>query len=261
MSLKRFRRLSLCFLTIFLWASSAFPAKKDGEILVSAAISLKDAFGEISRLYLKRSGIRVRLNLSSSGLLQRQIEAGAPVDVFASAGMKQMDALETGNFLLSGTRAVFAGNRLVLVCPTGAKLAPHSFEELAGSGISRLAIGNPKTVPAGQYAEQALKNMALWDFLESRLVPAETVRQALDYVAREEVDAGIVYASDVPVARGKAFIAAEAPRGAHDPILYPIAVIKGTDAPLEAGAFIDLVLDGSGQAIMKKYGFLSVREP
>ncbi len=259
MILRRFLSASLIFLTFFVLSVSALPAKENGEILVSTAISLKDAFKEISSLYEQRTGVRARLNLSSSGLLQKQIEAGAPADVYASAGMKQMDALETGGFVVPGTRAVFARNRLVLIVPAGSVLVLKSFAGLAGSGISRLAIGNPKTVPAGQYAEQALKSMALWDLLRSRLIPAENVRQVLDYVARDEVDAGFVYASDVPASRGKTVIAAQAPEDSHDPILYPIAVVKGTESPEEAEDFIDLVLSDSGQAILKKHGFLPAR--
>ncbi|MBN2318354.1 MAG: molybdate ABC transporter substrate-binding protein [Acidobacteria bacterium] len=259
MFIKRFRSVLLVAAAIFILGVSAIAAQKDREILISTAISLKDAFEEISALYQKRTGIRARLNLGSSGMLQKQIEAGAPADVYASAGMKQMDALEAGGFIVPGTRYSFARNRIVLVVPSLSSLGLHSFSDLAGSGISRLAIGNPKTVPAGQYARQTLISMALWDRLQSRLIPAENVRQVLDYVVREEVDAGIVYASDVPVSHGKAVIAARAPEDSHDPILYPIAVVKGTESPAEAGKFIDLVLDDSGQAIMKKYGFLPLR--
>jgi molybdate transport system substrate-binding protein len=135
---------------------------------------------EMGVLYEKQTGVRVRLNLGASGLLQKQIEAGAPVDVFASAGMKQMDALQTGGLIAAESRRSFARNSLVLVVPSGSKLSLHSFAGLLSSRVTRLAIGNPKTVPAGQYAEQALKSMALWERLESRLVPAENVRQVLD---------------------------------------------------------------------------------
>ena len=257
--LKRFRTIFPIILIFLVLSASSLCARDNGEILVSAAISLKDAFKEIGALYEERTGIRVRLNLSASGLLQRQIEAGAPVDVFASAGEKQMDALEDGGWIVPETRSNFARNRIVLVIPDRSGRILNSFSELAGSSVSRLAIGNPKTVPAGQYAQQALKKMALWDRLESRLVPAENVRQVLDYVVRGEVDAGIVYATDVPVSRGKTVVAAQAPEDSHDPILYPVAVVKNTKFPKEAAEFIALVLDDSGQTIMQKYDFLPVR--
>ena len=259
MKLKRFRRTFPALLIFIGLFGSGLCAQEKGEILVSAAISLKDAFEEISSVYEKQTGIRVRLNLAASGLLQKQIEAGAPVDVFASAGMKQMDALQADGLIVPETRYSFVRNRLVLVVPTRSKPDLSSFAGLASSRISRLAIGNPKTVPAGQYAQQVLQKMSLWERMKSGLVPAENVRQVLDYVAREEVDAGIVYASDVPVSRGKVVVAALVPENSHDPILYPIAVVKETDRPTEARKFIDLVLDDSGQAIMRKYGFLSAR--
>ena len=257
---------SKCFrsaFSVFLIFSALFVCcqheKKDGEILVSAAISLKDAFNELGVIYQKETGIRVRFNLGASGLLQKQIEAGAPVDVYASAGVRQMDTLQDAGLIIEETRFNFVRNSLVLIVSSRSTLALDSFTDLLDPGISRLAIGNPKTVPAGQYAQQALKNMQLWHRLESRLVPAENVRQVLDYVTREEVDAGIVYASDVPVSRGKAVIAASAPEDSHDPILYPIAVIRGAGSPADARKFIDLALSSSGQTVMGKYGFLSLR--
>jgi len=259
MHLKRFSALVLIPLALSALFVSSLHAQRDKEILVSAAVSLKDAFEEMGVLYEKQTGVRVRLNLGASGLLQKQIEAGAPVDVYASAGMKQMDALQAGGLIAAESRRSFARNSLVLVVPSGSTLSLNSFAGLLSSRITRLAIGNPKTVPAGQYAEQALKSMALWERLESRLVPAENVRQVLDYVARWEADAGIVYASDVPVSRGKTVVAATAPEESHDPILYPIAVVKGAESPVEARAFIDLTLSGSGQTIMGKYGFLPSR--
>ncbi len=160
---------------------------------------------------------------------------------------------------MNATRSNFASNRLVLIVPSDSTLNLHSLQELVRPEVSRLSIGNPKTVPAGQYAEQVLKNLKIWDRIQNRLVPAENVRQVLDYVSRGEVDAGIVYASDVPISRGKAVVAASAPEDSHAPILYPIAVIKGTELEKESGAFIDFVLSSSGQAIMEKYGFISLR--
>jgi len=256
---KRFRAIGPVILIFFVLFVFDLRARDNGEILVSAAISLKDAFKEISSLYEERTGIRVRLNLGASGLLQKQIEAGAPADVFASAGMKQMDALQAGDFIIPGTRRNFARNQLVLILPAMSSYGAVTFEGLSDPNLSRLALGNPKTVPAGQYARQVLKNLKIWERLEPKLVLAENVRQVLEYVVRWEVDAGIVYASDVPASRGRALISAVAPENSHDPILYPIAVVKETGSPEDAEKFIDLVLDDSGQAIMQKYGFLPTR--
>lgn len=256
---KRFWISVAAFVLCFFLPVRGIHALENREIIVSAAISLKDAFQEISAAYKEQTGVNVRLNLGGSGLLQKQIEAGAPVDVYASAGTKQMDALSSAGLIVDATRCNFTRNRLVLIVPSDSTLNLHSLHELVRPEVSRLSIGNPKTVPAGQYAEQVLKNLKIWDRIQNRLVPAENVRQVLDYVSRGEVDAGIVYASDVPISRGKTVVAASAPEDSHAPILYPIAVIKGTGQEKEARAFIDFILNSSGQAIMEKYGFLSLR--
>lgn len=230
---------------------------RQSEILVSAAISLKDAFGEIGELYKKQTGVQVRFNLGPSGLLQKQIETGAPVDVFASAGARQMDALQARGMILAETRRNFARNALVLVVRTGSNLPVHSFADLARNEVKRVAAGNPKTVPAGEYAREALESLKLWNAVQSRLVPAENVRQVLDYVVRGEADAGIVYASDVAAAQGQVTIAARAPEKSHRPILYPIALVKETAGRSNAQRFIDLTLSREGQAILSRHGFRS----
>jgi molybdate transport system substrate-binding protein len=229
------------------------------EILVSAAISLKNAFEEIGLLYEKQTGVCVRFNLSASGLLQKQIEGGAPVDVFASASTKQMDELQSRGFIDKETRRDFAHNALELIVPADSKHPIHSFDDLVRPEIARIAIGNPNTVPAGEYAQEALKNLKLWDKLQSRFVQAENARQVLDYISRGEAEAGIIYASDVAAARDKVVSAAYAPKGSHRPIVYPIAVIKGTAKPVDARAFIDLTLSAAGQAILVKCGFVDAR--
>ena len=252
-------KAAICLLLIIhaVCASAALCASgsKDSEILVSAAISLKNAFEEIGSVYAKRTGIKVRFNLGASGLLQRQIESGAPVDVFASAGEKQMDELQARGLIQVETRRDFARNTLVLIIPSGSKLRIHAFADLASPEVARIAVGNPKTVPAGQYAREALSNLNLWDRLQSRLVMAENVRQVLDYVVRGETEAGFVYASDVPAAHGGAAIAAAAPDNSHRPILYPIAVVKAASAQTNARRFIDMVLSPEGQSVLKKHGF------
>src|SRR5512136_94773 len=160
------KRISVFVLVIAaVFASAAFSASgpEGKEILVSAAISLKNAFEEIGRLYEKKTGVRVRFNLGASGLLQKQIESGAPVDIFASAGEKQMDELQAKGLIFADTRRNFARNELVLVIPENSKLPIRSFTDLARPEVARIAIGNPKTVPAGQYAEEALNRLKLWD--------------------------------------------------------------------------------------------------
>lgn len=228
------------------------------ELRVSAAISLKEAFDEIGRLHEGRTGIKVVFNYGASGVLQKQIENAAPIDVFASAGAKQMDALGSRGLIVPETRRDFARNALVLIIPRDAAFKPSSFEQLAQTQLKKLAVGNPKTVPAGQYAEQLLNNLKLWPQLQTRLVFAEDVRQVLDYVARGEVEAGIVYASDVAAAKDAVSVAARASESSHDPILYPVAVVKDSRRQAAARGFVELILGAEGQAILGKHGFLGV---
>jgi molybdate transport system substrate-binding protein len=230
---------------------------RPAELTVSAAVSLKDAFNEIGRLYEQRTGTRVRFNFGASGVLQKQIEQGAPVDVFASAGERQMNELVNKDRILSDTRRDFARNALVLIVPAGAPVQLNAFDQLARANVRKVAIGNPQTVPAGQYAQQLLVRLKLWEQLQPKLVWAEDVRQVLDYVARGETDAGIVYASDVVLARDKVANVATAQPEWHDPILYPIAIVTDCQNVAAAQQFVELVLSAEGQGVLTKYGFRS----
>ena len=228
------------------------------ELTVSAAVSLKDAFNEIAELNQKRNGTKIHFNYGASGALQKQIESGAPADVFASAGAKQMDDLAAKSFIVPDSRKAFAGNSLVLIVP--AKSAGiSSFSDLANPGINKVAVGNPKIVPAGQYTGQTLNKLKLLPQIQAKLIFAEDVRQVLDYVVRDEVDAGVVYSSDALIAENRIRVVARAPDDSHDPILYPIAVIKDSKQHDAARKFIDLVLSSEGQAILVKHGFLTIK--
>lgn len=248
----------MLLMSVSLSANSGPSTPRPEEILVSAAPSLKNVFTEIGTLFEKQSGTRVRFNFAASGLLQKQIEAGAPVDVYASASEKQMEALQARGLILNNTRRDFAGNSLILIVPVKSKLRLRAFNDISRAEVSRLAIGNPKTVPAGQYAREALIHLKLWDKLQPRCVLAENVRQVMDYVVRGEVDAGLVYASDASVASNKISIIAQAPEGSHSSIVYPIAVVRDSKAQTNSRRFIDLTLSKTGQAILKKHGFRGV---
>ncbi len=228
-------------------------------IVVSAAVSVENAFVKIAKLYTARTGTKVDFSFGASGNLEKQIEAGAPVDVFASAGEKEMDQLQSQALIETDTRADFAGNALVLVVPANSRLKLDSFRQLGSPQVKRLALGNPKTVPAGFYARQAIEHLDLWPSLQSRLIFAEDVRQVLDYVMRGEVSAGIVYATDVGIANGEVRQVAEAPEGTYGPVRYPIAAVKGCAHPEAANQFIKLVLSPEGQDILKNDGFLAVK--
>jgi molybdate transport system substrate-binding protein len=244
-------------LMLFSGCRAKGPAVQD-ELLVSAAVSLKDAFNEIARIHEQRTATKVRFNFGASGALQKQIESGAPVDIFASAGEKQMNELVANDLIVPGSRKDFARNVLVLIEPAnGASLS--SFADLAKPEVRKIAVGNPKTVPAGQYTEQTFTGLKLLPDLQSKLIYAEDVRQVLDYVVRGEVDAGVVYSSDALTSGSNIKAIARAPDDAHDPILYPIAVVKESERANAARKFIDLVLSQEGQDILKKYGFVSIK--
>ena len=228
------------------------------ELVVSAAVSLKDAFNEIARIEEHRTGTKIRFNFGASGALQKQIETGAPVDIFTSAGAKQMDDLAARNLILPTSRRDFARNVLVLIEPAnGASLS--SFADLSKAEIKKIAVGNPRTVPAGQYTQQTLTKLKLLPEIQSKLIYAEDVRQVLDYVMRGEVDVGIVYSSDALAGGITIKIVSRAPDDMHDPILYPIAVLKESQHPEAAQKFIDLVVSQEGQTILAKYGFVSIK--
>ena len=224
------------------------------ELTVSAAVSLKDAFNELAELNEKRTGTKVHFNFGASGALQKQIESGAPADVFASAGEKQMNELATKGFIVADTRRDFARNSLVLIAPVQGTIV-SSFSDLANPTVKKIAVGNPKTVPAGQYTEQSLNKMNLLPQIQSKLILAEDVRQVLDYVVRDEVDAGVVYSSDALSAGNKVKVVVSAPDDSHDAILYPIAIVKESKRQEAARKFIDVVVSPEGQSILAKHGF------
>ena len=249
--------LFVLFVTVNINRSSAEPAM---EITVSAAISLKNAFEEIETIFEeKHPGTKVRLNFGASGDLARQIEAGAPVDVFASAAQKDMDVVDQKGLITSGTRMNFAGNSVVLVKPGVSRIWMESFEDLRKAEVKKVVIGNPKSVPAGRYAEEVLKYFRLWEAVQDKLVFAEHVRQALDYVARNEVDAALVYSTDAMIRPKEVRIVMRAPDRSHQPILYPIGVVKGSKNQSLAKEFIALVLSTERKNLLRKYGFKTVK--
>lgn len=230
------------------------------EITVSAAISLKNAFERIGKVFEeKHPGTRVRFNFAASGDLARQIGAGAPVDAFASAAQQDMDDIDKKGLIIAGSRTNFAANSMALVKPALTEIRIESFEDLKKAEVKKMVIGNPKTVPAGRYAEEVLRYLGLWDGVKDKLVFAEHVRQALDYVARNEVDAAMVYSTDAMVRSKEVKIVIKAPDRSHQPVVYPIGVVQGAKNESLAKDFISLVLSANGQMILKQYGFETVK--
>ena len=192
-------------------------------LTVSLAASLQNAMQEIQAIY-ERTGVRLTFNFGASGTLAQQIENGAPVDVFLSAAPKPLDGLEAKGLILAGTRRNLLRNRIVLVAPAGTA-AVRSFQDLAGAGVKLVALGNPDSVPAGDYGRQTLQALRLWAAVEEKLVLAKDVRQVLSYVETGNADAGIVYETDARES-SKVRVVAAAPAGTHAPIVYPVAVIR-----------------------------------
>ena len=222
------------------------------ELLISAAASLTNAFSEMKAPFEKANpGTTLVLNFASSGALLQQMEQGAPVDVFASADQETMD--KAAALMDPAGRVDFAGNALVLIVPSQTALPLTSPEDLKGGQFKLVAIGNPDSVPVGRYTKGALSAAGLYDALTPKFVMAENVRQALDYVARGEVQAGFVYATDAALRADKVAVAAEL--AGHKPISYPIALLKDSKSKDMGRKFIDFVMGEEGQEILARFGF------
>jgi molybdate transport system substrate-binding protein len=238
--------------TLAVGAADAAPR----EATFSVAVSLKEAIEELGRSFMKaHPDIVLRYNFGSSGELQKQIEAGAPIDLFLSAAERQMDELERRGLVVPASRRVFARNVLVAIKPLDSPLDLAKAADLLDARVRRVVVGNPRTVPAGQYAEQSLRALGVWERLGPRLVFAENVRQALEYVARGEVDAGFVYASDLASRPGRVKEAFRPGEDTYQAITYPVAVVTGARERAAAEAFIRLLASPEGQAVLARFGF------
>jgi molybdate transport system substrate-binding protein len=237
-------------------AAGAVTPAAGQELTLSVAISMREAVETLGRSFTgRRPGVTLRYNVGGSGDLQKQIEAGAPIDVFVSAAMRQMDELERNGLIVPGTRRAFARNVLVVVKPADSGRDLTAVADLLDGRVTRVAIGNPKTVPAGQYAQESLRAQGVWDRLSPKLVFGENVRQVLEYVARGEVDAGFVYATDLPVAGARVREAFRPGEETYPPVVYPVAVVAGSRQVALARAFVELLTGVEGQALLRRLGF------
>ena len=246
-------------MAVLVMLATAVAGAEAQEMTLSVAVSLKEAIEDLGKSFAaSRPGLTLRYNFGASGDLQKQIEAGAPIDLFLSAAQRQMDELEKKNLIVTASRRSFARNVLTVIKPADSRIDVSKPADLADSRVKRIVIGNPKTVPVGQYAEESLKALGLWEQVQPKLVLAENVRQALDYVARGEVDAGFVYTTDVAV---RAQGVKEAFRPAEDtyrPVVYPAAIVAASKQQALAQAFIDLLVGAQGQAVLARLGFQPV---
>lgn len=239
----------------FVLAGSAPISRAAEDVIVFAAASLTDVLKAAAASWEAKGNNAVVLSFGSSSTIAKQIEAGAPADIFASADEKWVSYLGDKNLMEAGTVRRPIGNDLVLVGPAGAAdITISSNTDLAGAlNGGRIAMGDPKSVPAGRYGEQALTKLGLWDSVKDSVAPAENVRAALALVQRGEAPLGVVYATD---ARGVSDmkVVGTFPEDSHDPVVYPFGIVTGHNRP-EVKAFFDFLGSDEGKALFKSYGF------
>jgi molybdate transport system substrate-binding protein len=238
--------------TLLLLCLLAIPASA-AELQVYAAASLTDALKEIAPEYEKATGDKLVLNLGASNMLARQIQEGAPADLFLSADEAKMDGLEKRKLLLSGTRKSVLSNTLVVVVPVDSSLKVAGPVDLVA--VRALALAEPQTVPAGIYAKEYLKSKGLWSKVIDRVIPTENVRAALAAVEAGNADAGIVYKTDAGISK-RVKIAYEVPRAESPKISYPFAVLAASERKEAARKLLDYLHSPPALAVFRKYGFL-----
>jgi len=248
---------TLAVLITFLCAASRAPAREPEkpELLVFAAASLTNVLEELSADWTRRSGVPVKLSFAASSALARQIEAGGHADVFVSADREWMDYLADRELIDGASRRDVVGNSLVLIAPADSKARvtlTRGVDLTAALGAGRLATGDPATVPVGRYARAALQSLGAWNVLKDRLVPADNVRGALNFVARGEVPLGVVYATDARAEKAVRVVATF-PADSHAPIVYPAA--KTAVGRPEAIGYLTYLSGTTAVVTWKKYGF------
>ncbi|MGF9966226.1 molybdate ABC transporter substrate-binding protein [Bacillus rhizoplanae] len=223
------------------------------ELTISAAASLQDALKDIQTQYEKKEpNVKLSFNFGSSGALQQQIEQGAPADLFFSAAEDKFQTLVSKGIIDQKEGKNLLGNELVLIVPKDSNI--KDFQALKEDQVTKIALGTPESVPAGKYAKEALTHLNLWNDLQNKIVYTKDVRQVLTYVETGSVNAGIVYKTDALISK-KVNIANTAPTNSHEPIHYPLGIIKATKHKKEATAFYEYLQSKDAIAIFKKYGF------
>jgi molybdate transport system substrate-binding protein len=229
-------------------------SKPPARLTVSAAASLKDALTAIDQDFQRaHPDIAITPNFGASGTLQLQIEQGAPVDVFISAAPQQMDALAAKNLLLTDTRANLLENELVLIVPKDSKTVA-SFADLKRADVRVIAVGDPRSVPAGTYAQQVLTALGIYDAVKSKMTLATDVRQVLADVETGSAEAGLVYSTDAAIS-AKVRVVMDAPAGTHRSIVYPAAVLRSSMNPEAAREFVKYLASPEARAVFLKFGF------
>lgn len=272
--MKRSRRYSLILSAVVLLSALAGCGPKESskpnpadsatpsvDLYVLAAASLSDAMKELTSKYeASHPGQKLVISYGGSGTLQQQIEQGAPADLFISAAAKQMNNLSDKKLIDTAHRTDLLRNQLVLIIPKNSQTHWNSFADLKNPSVTKLAIGQPESVPAGTYAKQSLTNLGLWATVKPKLVFTKDVRQTLAYVETGNVDAGIVYKTDA-TSSDKVTIAATAEENTHSPIVYPMGVTAHSKHPKEAAELYSWLLGPDAASVFTKYGFDAAGKP
>jgi molybdate transport system substrate-binding protein len=250
---KKWLRQVCSIAALFLMTAPA--AASPDDIVISAAASLTDALKEIGRTYQSKSKNRVTFVFASSSTLARQIEAGAPADVFFSADVQTMDALERNGRLEPGTRKQLLSNQLVIIVPADKPTVVNSPEDLLDRRVRRIALAEPSSVPAGVYSKTYLESLGLWDKIKPKVVPVLDVRATLASVESGNVEAGFVYKTDAANSR-KIKTVFKVPIGKGPKIIYPVAILKQSKRKAAAKEFLDVMVSPLGMDAFKRYGFV-----
>lgn len=256
-------RIFAIFSFIIMFAGAPRPLIAQEQITVFAAASLKNALDDVGVAFTKATGVKMVASYAASSALAKQIEQGAPAEIFISADLKWMDYLDEHKMIKQDTRVNLLGNKLVLIAPVNSRLDSVTIAKgsdivtLAGNG--RIAIADIKAVPAGLYAKAALQSLGAWAAAEPKLAQAENVRATLAFVARSEAPIGIVYETDAKV-EPKVKVIGAFPDDSYPPVTYPAAATAG-DAKPTAKRFLDFLRSGTAKAIFEKYGFSFFTKP
>lgn len=227
----------------------------EGTVMLAAAASLEKSFTEqlIPMFEAQYPNVKIEGTYDSSGKLQSQIEAGADVDIFFSAALKQMQALQEEGYIDADASVDLLENKIVLIVPKGSEEGYTSFEDIVNADMA--AIGDPESVPAGQYGKEALENLGLWSEVENKLSLGTNVTEVLNWVAEQSADAGIVYATDAASIPDKVTVIAAAPEGSVSKVIYPVAELKDTANKEAADAFMEFLQSADALKVFEEAGF------
>jgi molybdate transport system substrate-binding protein len=256
--------LTLCItLTLFTACSKKQAETKTAEqvnLTILAAASLTDVLTELQKDYkIIDPNVKLTISYAGSGALQTQIEEGAPADIFISAATKQMTALKDKNLMLDDSIIQLLNNKVVLIVPAKGNTKVTSFQDLGADKISKIALGEPSSVPAGQYAEDIFKSLNILDKVKAKAVYGENVRTVLTWVENNEIECGIVYATDAAITDGVKIIC-EAPEGSCKQVIYPAGIVKASKNKKSSQKFLEFLQSDAASEKFEKYGFTVIKK-